>query len=404
MTKYVCGSCFGDVALSDFASSNAEENECDFCGATSTQPIAAPIAKVGAYINECLKEEYDDAANWLPYESSEGGWQGTWWDGSDLLDEVGLELPNDDGTLSRAIANEIDDCAWCEKNPFGLNDAEEGRFNWDRFCKTVMHERRFFFSDHGGAAGEVLSPGETLEQIFDFAEQVGLFVVLPVGTKMFRARHQPQGKVYKTAEDLGSPPIERATQTNRMSPPGIVMLYTSCDAETALRETARRVGTYAVGRFETKRDAMILDLTRLPSIPSLFEPIPDSVPYRPRRVLTFLHHVAAEISKPIARDEKIHINYVPTQVVTEYVRARQLADNSFVEGIQFDSAVHAGHPSYVLFATAENMIGAIGGPFGPPDDMWIDLLDVQVVEVNEACLTGFRDETAELEGSGRAEG
>ena len=41
--------------------------------------------------------------------------------------------------------------------------------------------------------------------------------------------------------------------------------------------------------------------------------------YDPSPRLVFLHHVAEDISCPIARDDRVHIEYVPTQVVTEYL-------------------------------------------------------------------------------------
>jgi len=79
-----------------------------------------------------------------------------------------------------------------------------------------------------------------------------------------------------------------------MSPAGIVMTYVSEDAPTALHETANEVGTYAIGTFRTRRDIRILDLVELPPVPSLFEEVPDSLEYDPRRNLVFLHLLARD--------------------------------------------------------------------------------------------------------------
>ena len=105
-----------------------------------------------------------------------------------------------------------------------------------------------------------------------------------------------------------------------MSPAGIVMTYVSEDAATALAETADKPGTYAVGQFRALRDITILDLADLPPIPSLFEEISDTLPYDPHKALRFLHRLADDISRPIERDDRVHIEYVPTQVVTEFLR------------------------------------------------------------------------------------
>src|SRR5262249_27106744 len=155
--------------------------------------------------------------------------------------------------------------------------------------------------------------------IFAYAETAGAFVKLPSGSRIFRARHQPKGKTYATAATLGPPPVEHAIQTNRMSPPGIVMTYVADNPETALAETASGIGTFAIAEFVTERDALILDLTHLPRAPSAFSALPDTLEYDPRPRLRFLHWISRVISRPIARDDRVHIEYVPTQVVTEYV-------------------------------------------------------------------------------------
>jgi len=167
------------------------------------------------------------------------------------------------------------------------------------------------------------------------------------------------------------------------------MFYASDEVETALRETASELGPYVVGRFETRRDAVIFNLKALPPIPSIFAEIPDTLEYNPRHVLTFLHHIASEISRPIARDDRVHVNYVPTQIVTEYVRSRILNEMTKVDGIRFESAVHPGHASYVLFATQENMVGSSVHRF-EPEDAWIALLDVDRHEVTEEQLAAWR--------------
>ena len=59
-----------------------------------------------------------------------------------------------------------------------------------------------------------------------------------------------------------------------MSPAGIVMMYVSEDAATALAETVDREGSYVVGEFAIERDAIILDLAELPETPASFTKCP----------------------------------------------------------------------------------------------------------------------------------
>jgi hypothetical protein len=159
-----------------------------------------------------------------------------------------------------------------------------------------------------------------------------------------------------------------------MSPAGIVMTYVSEDAKTALDETADEPGTYAIGRFRTLRDITILDLAQLPPVPSLFTEIPDMLGHDPREALKFLRLLAEDISRPIARDDRLHIEYVPTQVVTEFLRSAKLPDKRWLDGIRYRSSRRSGGTSLVLFADQHNVAG-VCDKSGPKPDPWLELVD-----------------------------
>jgi len=126
---------------------------------------------------------------------------------------------------------------------------------------------------------------------------------------------------YSTAKDLGAPPPEAAAQS-RMSPAGIPMFYAADDAETALAETVdpprTRVKAATIGTFETTDDCRIVDLRRLPAPPSYFDDSPEARALQ--APLGFLHGFRHDVSARIERDGRIHVEYVPTQVVCEYLR------------------------------------------------------------------------------------
>lgn len=362
-SEFVCGECFNDDGLKDFCLAHAEETECDFCGAKSADPIAAPLEEVIGHIRRCLYEHYDDPANaGLPYESREGGWQGPTYDTQDIFDTFNLDFPRDGGDRLRdAVINGMDNDLWTEVNPYSLTQIERLKFSWERFCETIKHKRRYFFLNEERELSrddrdELFDPAEILRMIFAFAEQAGAFVDLPAGSHFYRARHQPKDKLYTTACSLGPPPVGQAIKTNRMSPAGVVMTYASEDSETALAETADEPGVFAVGEFAIDEAALLLDLTRLPPPPSVFTELPDSMEYDPRPQLNFLHSIAVEISRPIARDDRVHIEYVPTQVVTEYVRTAVRIRNRKVEGIRYNSSRKKGATSLVLFADQNNLV------------------------------------------------
>ena len=393
---FVCDQCFEDAGIGEFIEGNRIGNTCSFCGETSKCPIAADMYEVAEYIRSCLYQEYDHAENQLGWDGREGGWQGApYWDTDELLFfNLELNLPNDDeGNLSSELVSLVGYYDWCESNAYGLNDEERPRFSWRAFCDVVMHHRRFFFSDYNSDDfyGEVDAPAEVLHRLFEYAETCGLFVTVPPDTRVFRARWQGPNTELSSALDLGPPPRDKANQANRMNPPGIVMFYASDYPETSLRETASDCGAFVVGEFANVRPFTVLDLTGVPPIPSLFEPVPDGQEFRPREVLKFLEHIANEMSKPIPRNDRVNVNYVPTQVVTEYVRSLKTSDGLRVDGIKYPSAVHEGYGSYVIFATQDNIVTARPDPYDERDE-WLKLVRAKRSDVSCKQVARWRRE------------
>ncbi len=377
--KFVCGDCIDNDGIRGFISANAEAEHCSFCRAGGDKPIAAPLGEVGEYINRCLRQEYGDAVDELPWDGEEKEFFGGNWDSEEMLtDVVELELPNDhDGVLLDELVGYLDDITWCERNGLGLTDREYAQYSWDYFCDVVMRRRRFFFLDVGPdpSEPEVYDPGHILRNIFDSADQLGLFTELPAGKQLYRARWEEPDAQIEMPQELGPPPEEKATQANRMSAPGIVMFYACDDTDTALLEVAQEPGSFAVGRWRTLRPAIVLDLTAIPAIPALFEYDPEGGQDVSRRAMTFLHHVADQMSRPIARDDRIHVKYVPTQVVTEFLRARVRWQRNAIDGVKYESAARPGHASYVLFANRDHVvIDPAGGE--SEETPWLELMDV----------------------------
>ena len=334
---------------------------------------------VSDHFLSCLLQEYDLAGNQLGWDSEEGEWIGKHWDYLELgLYGLGLDFPrgNESKILQSFFGTHYDQ-EWCEASAYGLDDLERPRFSWDHFCNVVMHERRHFFMEDKGNPYELdsLNPAEVLNAIVDYAEHMGLFTSLPAGTQLLRARCESAESTFETPGELGPPPANKANQPNRMSPAGIPMFYGCDEEETALREIATRPGHFAIGTFETLREATILDLTALPPVPGLFAEVPDGAEVPPRRALRFLHHIADEVSRPIERGDRVHVEYVPTQVVTEFICTQATSDGSRIDGIKYGSSVHLGHASYVLFADQSNVDGT-----SVPEwlsDPWLRLVDVQ---------------------------
>jgi len=130
-----------------------------------------------------------------------------------------------------------------------------------------------------------------------------------------------------------------------MSPAGISMFYGAENPATAIQEVAVRAdGKHkwvTVGAFETSGPCVVVDFTCLPTVPSMFDPERG----RQRRPLLFLHQFVAQLSQP-ARVTYEQIDYVPTQIVTEYL-LRIFAKGQLVTGLLYPSAL-TGASSAVL--------------------------------------------------------
>jgi hypothetical protein len=192
-----------------------------------------------------------------------------------------------------------------------------------------------------------------LDAIGDAVEQVDIIRDLPPPTKFFRGRVGPVSRPYRTARRLGPPPPHKAA-ANRMSPAGIPMFYGALDESTAVAETIhgrlKKGEIVCVGSFLTVSEVRVLDLTALPPVPSLFSHQRDLRP-----VLKFLHAFVHDLSKPIKKDGREHVEYVPTQIVTEYFRHSYLCpDGKPVEGVLYPSARIRGGIACVLFVTRAN--------------------------------------------------
>jgi hypothetical protein len=186
--------------------------------------------------------------------------------------------------------------------------------------------------------GEV-PPARILAEVGKLIDQLGVLRTLPVGSGFWRARlHDPSEQV-RSGDALGTAPRAAATQANRMSPAGIPMFYGASDADTAIREVSmnarheEKKKQVTLGRFLTSKACAVVDFTTLPPIPSIFDPeLGES-----RRFLVFLHRFRDDLCKPLG-DRVPEIEYVPTQIVTEYL-LRVFGHETGVEGLLYSSAL-----------------------------------------------------------------
>lgn len=363
--RQVCDACVGDRGLAKFVRYYAEGVRCDFCGRRYRTERTAPFAELVRYIEGCLRQDYDQPENVLFLDrESESGFAGTVWDNEELLGDYLLM----DQDLFEAIVDAFDpDLSWCEADPARFLPERHLQVSWESFCRYVKHTSRFMFlrPDERGRRlfdeqdSTLVRSTEMLDLFGEAAEACGLIATLGVRTKLYRARPLgPSDPWFATADDLGPPPqTETGPPANRMSPAGIAHTYVALDEATALHETFTRSGRAALGVFSPVRPLRLLDLRADRPVPyrSIFEGVPSLVRGLPRFVEAFRE----EISRPIARDGREHIEYVPSQIVTEYIRrVFRTSENQRLDGVLYPSTRNPGGICAALFVTPREIEGS----------------------------------------------
>jgi hypothetical protein len=350
--KFVCPDCFDDYAIKEFVVVNAVANQCSYCEQTADAPIAAEMDEVISFISEGIHREYEAPVHNVHYETAEGGYTMAVTDTWDLFYE--LEIHTNDKIFDDLV-QAFRDYQWVQKDPYGDLPCDALRYSWEEFCDQVKHHARFVFyklktRDEWERQPE---PFTILDSLGEIVAELGLITILPVGSEVIRARQHSSAKSYNTAAELGTAPKEKASQS-RMSPAGIPMFYGAFTegiafAEIAVTDKSRDSVTF--GKFKALRPLQLLDLSNLPSVPSMF----DGDNYYKRMPLIFMRRFEIDATMPVTKDGKEHIDYVPTQIVAEYFRlVFKQPDDSRLDGILYRSGINHDGNCVALFCTNDH--------------------------------------------------
>jgi hypothetical protein len=373
----VCGDCIGDPALREFIVVNASRISCTYCGQARNGPFAVPVSKVVEHMARIINEEFTHRE--LAAYDAGGGMFYPYFDTfEDLLQEIRFEPAKPH--VSADIASFFDKHKWWWKDTY----ADRLELAWKRFCEAVTYSRRYtFWSSTGDIFPEDhplrLPAGEVLPEIAGTIADLRLVCEFPEGTEFWRARAGEDGKVLLVPGDFTSPPREK-TKQQRMSPAGVSMFYGADDLETAVREITPNnalCGWRASAvRFTARQPLQLLDLTL-----DLAQKVQQKSYFardgrKWRHSIGFLERFARDVSRRFVYDNELlqsyagkhepGIDYVPTQVFTEYVRYHMRSpDGKPVDGIRYRSSVHEPGWCVVLFLDQEDCLKSLGRPQGP---------------------------------------
>lgn len=349
----VCSDCFDDEALQVFIRSLRGTTPCTYCGKVAGGTCT--LAELLIHAMYCIRTEWGHPVEeGLPYETREGGWQGEVIDTWELLDTVGLYALNED--LQKEINSALQDDEWCERDPFSLKRDRMLFYGWKGFSKFVMHEARYVFlsatpKSYNAFQHDEMQPVKILDALANMVEEVGLIDTIDTTSELYRVHIVDPKESLTTSKRLGSPPIDRAKYPNRMSPAGISMFYGAFDITTSVLETydpSKGFGKVAAyGVFSPARPLRVLNLSKTLQVPSIF----DSSKHHVRPLIRFLIDFLKDFTKGVPKDEYAHVEYVPTQIVTEYFRhVFRTVDGKQLDGIVYPSSKQNAQAAIVVFA------------------------------------------------------
>ena len=278
----------------------------------------------------------------------------------DMYDDTGeviselLEITEPEA-LFNDVVNALPEHGWISKDPFETTLDDELNIKWKHFAEMVKHKQRFTFLANKEFDGR---PSEYDNGLFDILTELGSMINqfgicknLDDDTLIYRAR-PIESETPLTFDEITSPPDDCAKQ-NRMSPAGVSMFYGAFDDETARKECTPLSGhdgkgRFLIGQFKQKKELLFIDLTALPH-PSFWHQRRET-----REALAFMHIFHNEITKRIVQDDRIHTEYIPSQVFTEYLRYMfKLEGEIGVNGLIYKSSVNNRH-CVVLFSNQKD--------------------------------------------------
>jgi hypothetical protein len=355
----ICRDCIKEDGIKAFIIENSTTaiSTCSYCNNINVK--TCNMGLVVGYIHECIIKEWSDPANVLPYESAEGGYQGEVLDTHDLLWQLGVNV--DDETILDDITNSIEQSHWSKTSYFSLAPDQTLTYGWKSFCQFVISKSRYFFLNAPNESYDVnqhdeMNPIEILDSVASIIKNLNMLKELLITQEIKRVRIVDDYKEATTASHLGSPPLNFCKMANRMSPAGIPMFYGAFDLETSIKETYEPTPNLTkkavVGNFYPCRTLNLIDLSLEFKVPSIFYK-DQSFRFEKR----FLYDFIKDFTKPIERADSAHIDYVPTQIVTEYFRHILSKDNPMkIDGVIYPSSKNKSHKAVVIFADNEQCV------------------------------------------------
>ncbi|MGW9157462.1 RES domain-containing protein [Microbacterium sp. NPDC055665] len=360
LAETICVEHLTDPGLTSSVASSVEERECSYCGRQVDEgeaPFAVSMNVVGGIVF--------DTVTWLFTEGEDGE--------PEYFGDYYFEAYDTDVVVDTVLAGALDDKVAAKviadisnaiASPTKWADAQlhdEFLFSWDSFADTVKHRSRFVYIGAEERKGRENEPPARVSQ---FLEGLDAFVhddmlsEFAPGDYLYRARMVDDGFGFierarsDPAKHLGPAPAGKAS-AGRLNPEGVGLFYGATTAELAVKETAlhSQFDDAVVGGFQVKRRLTILDFTKRPSLPSVF----DESHRRQYVYATFADDFVERLTQSVRLTGAERVEYVVTQVISEYFR---WAPKRRLDGIAWGSHLvdeEEGGKNVLVWASADDV-------------------------------------------------
>jgi len=349
--KQVCSNCISERYLSDYILHNGHSGICNYCG---EDKFVLALTDIGTIIRDGFIRRYGT----LTKETMHDKFQ---------MDFIVHGAKNFKNTCDLLIdehvssnSNLLDDLSTIlgrhegfDNADYEVSESERNWNTWEEFVDTVQHKMRYIFMDVKHPLAPVFAHEKVIDALknaVNLFQTLELYTSLPVGTIIYRGRPK-DCSIPEDARGMGSVPEDKCSQANRFSPAGISRFYGAAAPETCLCEI-RSCEPVVMGKWEVRKDMEVLDLTKkfqfdghkyiCSEMPSIFDPQYQEQFDAYTFVLAFATYISRAIDKN--RKEVETIEYVPTQIVAEYLKANRPS----LMGICSYSSLNGGK-NYTLF-------------------------------------------------------
>ncbi|MGF1689663.1 HEPN-associated N-terminal domain-containing protein [Photobacterium kagoshimensis] len=355
LDKFICSECVIDSALQKLVNANLCSVSCCYCGEENEdgEVIAAPYDIVMTRIYDSIYKYYADAQDtdmprvekeWLEEETNiyeiigefDPGWSG------ELCEDL-----CESSDPSQYLVSHVDN-DWSIEDPLSTLSC-----GWNSFKKQVLTKTRYLFlaepeDEFLSGRPDYIPIASMLDALSNVCKSEQLLKVIPAGSTFYRVRVSSNAETtYSTFSDIGVPPVGIAS-AGRMNPAGISYFYLASDRETAEKEVVDTASYWSIGKFRSTVDIQVIDFVELPSIPSVFEP--DK--YDSKHHISFVYSFVEDLIAPVQKDGKEHVDYVPTQIVSEYFRYKFRNDSGEnILGLRYPSVKNSSGVNLAIFSS-----------------------------------------------------